>query len=155
MLREAFFNICAGSIEGARVLDLFAGSGAMGLEAISRGAVFTTCIEQDGKAAQCIKENVELLGIEPEVQVLKADVLKALPKLLSPYDLIYVDPPYEQEALKVLQLIHEHKLLAIDGALFLEQRFDSKTQFIDCPFQLIDSRRYGTSHLHRFRHNRP
>jgi 16S rRNA (guanine(966)-N(2))-methyltransferase RsmD len=151
MLREAFFNICAGTIEGARFLDLFAGSGAMGIEAISRGAIFTTCIEQDAKAFQCIKENVELLGIEPQVQSLKMDVLKALPRLLSPYDIIYVDPPYDQEALKVIGLIHQHTLLSPGGELFLEQRYDSKIKFTECPFEFVESRRYGIAHLHRFR----
>jgi 16S rRNA (guanine966-N2)-methyltransferase len=152
MLREAFFNICAGSIEGARFLDLFAGSGAMGIEAISRGAIFTTCIEQDAQASQCIKDNVTLLGIEPLVQVLRADVFKALPRLLSPYDIIYVDPPYDLDAGKILRLIHAQKLLSPLGELFLEQRFEEKNDFKDCPFELINSRRYGIAHLHQFRH---
>ncbi len=152
MLREAFFNICAGSIEGARFLDLFAGSGAMGIEAISRGAIFTTCIEQGAQASQCIKDNVTLLGIEPLVQVLRADVLKALPRLLSPYDIIYVDPPYDLDAHKVLRLIHAQKLLSPLGELFLEQRFEAKNDFKDCPFELINSRRYGIAHLLQFRH---
>jgi len=152
MLREAFFNICAGRIEGARFLDLFAGSGAMGIEAISRGAIFTTCIEQGAQASQCIKDNVTLLGIEPLVQVLRADVLKALPRLLSPYDIIYVDPPYDLDAQKVLRIIYTQKLLAPLGELFLEQRFEAKNGFKDYPFELIDSRRYGIAHLHQFRH---
>lgn len=150
MLREALFNICAGHIGDARFLDLFAGSGAMGLEAISRGALFATCIDRDGKAIQCIKDNVMSLGLEPEVQILKADVVKALPKLMSPYDVIYIDPPYDQEALHVLQLLHTHQLLAPGGILFLEQRYDSKIDWTTSPFQHVGSRRYGTSHLHQF-----
>jgi 16S rRNA (guanine966-N2)-methyltransferase len=152
MLREALFNICSGHIEGARFLDLFAGSGAMGIEAISRGAIFTTCVELDAKAYQCIKANVELLGIEQQVQPLKMDVLKALPRLLSPYDIIYVDPPYDQEMLNVLRSIAQHTLLSPSGELFVEQRYDAKIHFTDCPFELIESRRYGIAHLHRFRH---
>ena len=152
MLREAFFNICAGYIEGSRFLDLFAGSGAMGIEAISRGAIFSTCIEQGAQASQCINENVTLLGIEPQMQVLRADVLKALPRLLSPYDIIYIDPPYDHDAIKVIRLIHAQKLLAPRGQLFLEQRFEAKIDFNNCPFELIDSRRYGIAHLHHFRH---
>ena len=151
MLREAFFNICAGHIEGARFLDLYAGSGAMGIEAISRGAIFATCIEQSASAVKCIQENVVLLGLEPEVQILRADVSKALPRLLSPYDLIYIDPPYHHEAEQVLQLIAQHRLLAPRGELFLEQRFDAKAGFSNSPFELLESRRYGIAHLHRFR----
>jgi len=150
MLREALFNICAGLIVEARFLDLFAGSGAMGVEAISRGALFATCIDRDGQAIQCIKDNITSLGIEPEVQILKADVAKALPKLMSPYDVIYIDPPYDQEALNVLRLLHEYKLLVPGGMLFLEQRYDSKIDWTESPFLHVGSRRYGTSHLHQF-----
>ena len=150
MLREALFNICAPMVEEARFLDLFAGSGAMGLEAISRGAAFTTFVEQSLRAVQCIQENVHLLGIEPQVQVLRANVLVVLPKLLGPYDIIYIDPPYELEAKGVLQKIFDQKLLAPEGTLFLEQRYDPKSDFTRTPFQLVESRRYGIAQLHLF-----
>jgi len=151
MLREAVFNICSQQIEGARFLDLFAGSGAMGFEALSRGANFATFIERDSHAAQCIKENAALLGVEAKVQLFKAPVLKVLPRLEGPYDLIYIDPPYAQETLHILAAIHQHRLLAPEGTLFLEERYEGQADFTHTPFQLINSRRYSNTHLHQFK----
>lgn len=150
MLREAFFNICAGWIEEARFLDLFAGSGAMGLEAISRGAAFATFIEKDGLAAQCIRENIALLQVEPQTQILALDAKRALTQLLSPYDLIYIDPPYEKEVPELFDLILKKNLLAPRGLLFLEERFQSRIPAFPA-LELVASRRYGIAHLHQFR----
>jgi 16S rRNA (guanine(966)-N(2))-methyltransferase RsmD len=138
-------------IAGARFLDLFAGSGAMGFEAISRGATFATFVENDRIAAQCIRENIEMLEVGQQVQVLAIDVKQALSKLLGHYDLIYIDPPYDKDVPDTLALIVEKKLLAPQGLIFLEERFDSKKS-PQCPgLDLIDSRRYGIAHLHQFR----
>jgi 16S rRNA (guanine966-N2)-methyltransferase len=153
MLREAVFNICAGWIENARFLDLFAGSGAMGLEAVSRGASFVTFVEKEAKAVQCIRENVSLLAIEPQVQILAMEVKRALMQLMSSYDLIYIDPPYEKEVSVLIELILERGLLAPHGLLFLEERFQAKIPTFKS-LELIDSRKYGIAHLHRFRHAR-
>jgi 16S rRNA (guanine966-N2)-methyltransferase len=152
MLREAVFNICAGWIENARFLDLFAGSGAMGLEAISRGASFATFIEKDGRTAQCIHENASLLEIESQVQILALDARQALSQLISPYDLIYIDPPYEKEVHELFDLILKKNLLAPQGLLFLEERFRAKAPPLCSPsLELVGSRRFGIAHLHQFR----
>ena len=149
-LREAVFNIAAPWIEGARFLDLFAGSGSMGCEAISRGASFVTFVEKEAKALECIRNNISSLGIEQQTQVLGLDVRKALMRLMSPYDVIYIDPPYEQEASETLSLIIEKGLLTPNGRLFLETRF--KTSLPTLPrLERIDSRKFGDSHLHQFR----
>ena len=152
MVRGAVFNICSSWVEGARFLDVFAGSGAMGLEAISRGARFATFIEKDRPTAECIRENASLLGIEPQVQVLALDAKRALAQLMSPYDLIYIDPPYEKEVPELFDLILQKKLLAPRGLLFLEERFQSKTPSFPS-LERVDSRRYGIAHLHQFRHS--
>ncbi len=152
MAREAVFNICQEWVPGARFLDLFAGSGAMGLEAISRGASFATFIEKNKHAAQCIRENAELLQIQEQTQILAIDAALALPKLLSPYDLIYIDPPYEKETAHLLETIASLKLLAPRGLLFLEERYNPKAKPpIPPSFELIQSRRYGIAHLHQYR----
>ncbi|HEX2582661.1 MAG TPA: 16S rRNA (guanine(966)-N(2))-methyltransferase RsmD [Chlamydiales bacterium] len=151
LLREAVFNIAASWVENARFLDLFAGSGAMGLEAISRGAAFATFIEKDKRTAACIRENAALLAVEAKVQILALDAKRALSQLLSPYDLIYIDPPYEKEIPELLELIVEKNLLAPRGLLFLEERFQSKTPSFSA-LELVNSRRYGIAALHQFRH---
>jgi 16S rRNA (guanine966-N2)-methyltransferase len=150
MLREALFNICAGWVEGARFLDVFAGSGAMGFEAISRGASFATFIEKDRGAVQCIRENAALLQAESQSQILAMDAKRALSQLLAPYDLIYIDPPYEKEVLEILELIIANKLLAPRGLLFLEERYRAKAPSFP-GLELVASRRYGIAHLHEFR----
>jgi len=152
MLREAVFNICAEWSEGARFLDLFAGSGAMGLEAISRGASFATFIEKDRQSAQCIRENISLLGVEEKAQVLTLDAKRALSALMSPYDLIYIDPPYEKEVPEIITAILAKNLLAPRGILFLEERFQAKAPTFS-HLELEISRRYGIAHLHQFRHS--
>ena len=81
-----------GSFEGLRVADLFAGSGALGLEALSRGAAFATFVENDAKAAVAIKANATQLGALDRVQILGGSAL-ALPRS-EPFDLIFADPPY-------------------------------------------------------------
>lgn len=94
-VRETLFSMLAsrlGSFEGLRVADLYAGSGALGLEAISRGAAHATFVESDSKAAALIRQNARSLGIEERVRVLGGSAL-ALPRG-EPFDLILADPPY-------------------------------------------------------------
>jgi len=152
MLRQAVFNICQEWVSESRFLDIFAGSGAMGFEAISRGAGFVTFIESDKLASQIIRDNAEAFLVQQQVQVLAIDAKQALAKLMSPYDLIYIDPPYDKDIPDVFRLIVERKLLAPRGLIFLEERFDSKKEMNFPHLELIGSRRYGGSHLHQFRH---
>lgn len=123
MLREAVFNICQNEISGARFLDLFAGSGAMGLEALSRGAAHATLVEQNRDAIRCIKENISNLRLEPQTTLIPTDASRAL-KLLSNqlFDLIYIDPPYDQP----FSLESAAPLLAPNGILFFEERHNPK-----------------------------
>lgn len=94
-VREAIFNslFSLGAIEGARVLDLFAGSGALGIEALSRGAEHATFVEQDRAALAALRENVETLNIGSDSAVIAGDGLRHLASMAD-YDLILLDPPY-------------------------------------------------------------
>jgi 16S rRNA (guanine966-N2)-methyltransferase len=94
-IREALFSILAsriGSFEGLRIADLYAGSGALGLEALSRGAAFAIFVEADGSAKAAIKANAAKLGVADRVRILGGSAL-ALPRS-EPFDLIFADPPY-------------------------------------------------------------
>ncbi len=120
-LREALFSICQHHIEGARFLDLFAGSGAIGLEALSRGASHATFVEQARPSLSTIKQNIELLGEKENTTLIAADVLAAIPKLKDRFDLIYVDPPYGKGlGAEVLSLLDKHPLLTDGGIIFIE-----------------------------------
>jgi 16S rRNA (guanine966-N2)-methyltransferase len=98
-VREALFAIL-GELEGATVLDVFAGAGALGIEALSRGAVRAVFIERDPAAVRVLKHNLAALGIEPaQAQVRRAEALRALRSARAreeTYDLVFIDPPYGQ-----------------------------------------------------------
>ena len=98
--REALFSMLTsrlGSFEGLRVLDLFAGSGALGLEALSRGADQCTFVEQDGAAIAALKKNVATLGLATKADI-RAQSVMALGATTAPYDLLLLDPPYDSGA---------------------------------------------------------
>ncbi len=100
-LRETLFNILAPRIDGARVLDVFAGTGAVALEALSRGAAAATCIDSDRRAATLIEANAALCGEQKRCAIIRDGVERALQRPLpgGPFDIIVLDPPYEYDAL--------------------------------------------------------
>ena len=98
-VREALFSILGERVVGARVLDAFAGSGALGLEAASRGAVSVVLVESDRNVTAVLERNIERVGSPSGCRLLRADVLVALggPELPGPFDLVLADPPYGTE----------------------------------------------------------
>jgi 16S rRNA (guanine966-N2)-methyltransferase len=125
-LRETLFNILAPRIEEAHFADVCAGSGAVGIEALSRGARHVTFIESSLKAARIISENLRNCGIREGYRVINRDALRALKNLASEqaqFDIIYFDPPYDSEIhTPVMWLIAKHDLLAEDGVVIVEHR---------------------------------
>lgn len=97
-LRETLFNILAPRMAGARVLDVYAGTGAIALEALSRGASVAVCIERDRRAASLAEENRRTVGEEARCMIVRDDAVRALATSLpaGPFDVIVLDPPYEQ-----------------------------------------------------------
>lgn len=95
--REAWMSIVSPSLVGARVLDLFAGSGALGLEALSRGAASATFVEDDPRALAALRKNVEALGAQSRVAVIRTDAVKFVRTLdAGAFDVAFADPPYER-----------------------------------------------------------
>ena len=123
-VRETLFSMLAsrlGSFESLRVADLFAGSGALGLEALSRGASFATFVESDARAAGAIKANAAALGAVDRVQILGGSAL-ALPRS-EPFDLVFADPPYAPgsgtaavRAVAAANWLAPHRWMAIETA---------------------------------------
>lgn len=123
LVRGAIFNIVGPRIHGMRVLDLYAGSGALGIEALSRGADSAVLVESATPALAVIRENLETLKLE--ARVMPSAVLTALKRLEGPFDLIMADPPYAiaaEELPQVLEIVSERGLLAPDGLVVLEHR---------------------------------
>lgn len=150
MVREAVFNICQHIIEGSRFLDLFAGCGAMGIEAVSRGAASATCVESHSEAVRVIRRNIADLGIADQVNVYPGDAIRILRKLSPSFELIYADPPYENYAVyeTLLTQIDQGDLLVGGGHLFLEAAAEMP-ELVYQPVRLClrSRRRYGRSQL--------
>ena len=129
-VRETLFSMLAsrlGSFEDLRVADLFAGSGALGFEALSRGAASVTFVESDARAAAIIKRNAERLGAAGQVQVLGASAL-ALPRSTS-FDLIFADPPYATgSGTAVVEAVAKAGWLAPGGWMSIETGRDDLAQ---------------------------
>jgi 16S rRNA (guanine966-N2)-methyltransferase len=156
-LRETLFNICAPFIEDAVFFDLFAGSGAIGFEALSRGAKKVVFIDEHKFAIESIKKNIALLKAEEDVTVFQGDVFLHLSKIKTLCDIIFADPPYDMNKhhdyiSKLLNHFDHHTLLNPEGHLFIEC---SKSQkMIEKTFEtleLIDQRVIGDSKLIHYR----
>lgn len=151
--REALFNILAYKVRGARVLDVFAGSGALGLESLSRGAkeVLFNDISKDSVAI--IKRNLTTLKIPvggERAKVVQGDYLTLLETVRGQFDLILLDPPYAQEfALSALAVIAKRQLLTADGIVVYE-RDRAFVGEVD-GLEQYDERKYGKAFLTFFR----
>jgi 16S rRNA (guanine(966)-N(2))-methyltransferase RsmD len=103
-LRETLFNVLGDRVEGARVLDVCAGTGAVALEALSRGAAVAVCVERDRRARALIEENRAHLGLEEQCMILHVDARRALdgPVAGGPFEIVFLDPPYDDQGLDAL-----------------------------------------------------
>jgi len=120
-LRETLFNILAPRIAGARVLDGYAGTGAVGIEALSRGAAAVTFVELDRRAQTLIEENLAHCGIENGYAIIRASVARALPHLRATgasFDVVLLDPPYDQEPGTDLKALED--VMAPNGIVVVE-----------------------------------
>lgn len=120
-VKEPLFSIIQNKIKDSIVLDLFSGSGALALEALSRGAKKAILCDNSFKAIEVIKKNIEKTHFEEKVELLCMDYKKCLNKINEKIDLIFLDPPYEANiAVKSLEIIINNNLLSEDGLIILE-----------------------------------
>jgi len=153
-VREALFGILAsaGTLENARVLDLYAGTGALGLEALSRGAAFATLVESSREAIAVLRANVAALGLEQRTAVVVADVHRALTRIAgaSPFDLVLADPPWalvaDGDVARTLSGLAGAKALAGEAVVVLEHSWRTAPPELDGLVR-TDARRYGDTAL--------
>ena len=118
-LRETLFNVLGASIVDARVMDGYAGAGAVGIEALSRGAAHVTFIDADQRALALVRRNLERCGIASGYAIIRADLSgTAVPSAPAPFDIVFLDPPYQRDPADVMQVIGGW--LTPDGLIVLE-----------------------------------
>jgi 16S rRNA (guanine(966)-N(2))-methyltransferase RsmD len=154
-VREAVFSMLVsrlGPLAGLRVLDLFAGSGALALEALSRGAASAVLVDRGAQAAQVIPANIRACAMLERATFIRSDVLKALPRLEGTlFDLILLDPPYGQGLVPpVLTAVAELGLLAPGGLLCAETDRQEELSAAIGSLVRIDRRHYGSTAVHLF-----
>lgn len=150
--RETLFNILTsrlGDFEGLRVADLFAGSGALGLEALSRGAAHCLFVEHDQDAVRAIRRNIETFDARNRTDVLAGSVM-ALAPAKAPYDLILLDPPYETEAASVA-LDRLLRLGWIAPATWIAVETSARETVDVKGLELVKDRKVGKAKLHLLR----
>jgi 16S rRNA (guanine966-N2)-methyltransferase len=131
-LRESLFNILAHAyadpVRGARVLDLFAGTGALGIEAISRGAAFCLSIDDGAEARALIRQNVDALGLGMVTRVFRRDATKlGAAHPVEPFGLVFLDPPYRKQlAAPALTSLHDGGWLAPEALVVVEEAADAE-----------------------------
>lgn len=151
-VRLAIFNILGDFIVDARVLDGFAGSGALGIEALSRGAVFAAFVDSDTEAALDIRENLEKVEAPPDTwKIVHLEMERAVPALAKsepPFDLILLDPPYRtDDGKKALNAIAQCAILAPAGLLVIEHDQRTVLPTVIGPLQHSRRHRYGDTVL--------
>jgi 16S rRNA (guanine966-N2)-methyltransferase len=146
-IRESVFNILAGCTEHAIVLDLFAGTGSLGIEALSRGAASAVFVDKHSRAIDVLVRNISLCSLNGQCTVVKRDVLKGLSLLKSmgvTFDLVFVDPPYDKGFAKpTLQILGRAKCTAEETLIVIEHSTREALPQKIANFGQIDQRRHG------------
>ena len=155
-VKEAMFNIIGPYLEGGQVLDLFAGSGGLSIEAVSRGADHATLVDRQYQAIKTIHENLSVTKEEDKFTVLKGDAYKMLNKLAKQeqgFDYVFLDPPYKkQQILELMEQLKKLGLLNTDALIICEtdQVADLPEELAD--FELIKKADYGITELTFYRY---
>jgi len=153
-VRESVFDILGPRVEGARVLDLFAGSGALGIECLSRGAESVTFVEKDRAVLAVLRANIEALGVSASAVVLHGDAVRSLKAAVpgGPFDLVFVDPPYASGlAGTALALLSARPDLAPGATVVVEHARGDAPGDPCGALGLTRSERYGATEVSFFR----
>lgn len=152
-VRESVFNILehgieGGALDGARVIDLFAGTGALGVEAVSRGAAFTLFVEDAAEARALIRSNVEALGLTGATRIFRRDATDLGPAgTMAPFSIAFLDPPYGQGlGERALKALRDGAWLVADAVVVFEEHADRDVTLPE-GFTELDRRRWGDTQV--------
>lgn len=148
-IKETLFNMLQYDLADCVFLDLFAGSGAIGIEALSRGAGQAVFVEQSSKAAACVRENLKATRLDDRGIVMNCDALTALKRLEGSYrfDYIFMDPPYDQELERqMLTFLSNSSLIDKQSTVIMEASLETRFDYLeDLGFVLEKEKRYKTN----------
>lgn len=143
-VKESLFNIIQFDIEGRRVLDLFGGTGQLGIEALSRGAARCTFVDMSRQAADVIRDNLKTVGFSELASVHQGDAVAFLAGCREKFDLIFLDPPYQSQLLeRCLQEITKFDILSEHGIMICESAVETQLPEPDAPYEKGREYRYG------------
>ena len=143
-VKESVFNMIAFDIPDSIVLDLFSGSGALGIEALSRGAASCTFVDNFKDSIFVTKKNLESTHLDSLSEILNSDSIDFLDKCKKKFDIIFIDPPYKTELYqKSLEKIKENNLLNDNGFIVLEYDTEITPSFDFCGFKVFKEKKYG------------
>ncbi len=151
-IKESLFNIISSSfnIEDSDFIDLFAGSGAIGIEALSRGAAKAVFVDSSEKSIKVINENIKSAKFEDKAEVIKSDVFSAIKRLNrknADFDFIFMDPPYKADVIEsVLKYIYDYRLLKCNGIIICEHSSDANINVTN-EFEVLRVKDYKTTKM--------
>ncbi|GHB73797.1 ribosomal RNA small subunit methyltransferase D [Psychrosphaera saromensis] len=139
-LKETVFNWLMMDVRQANVLDCFAGAGSLGFEAASRGANSVICVEKNKVAANQLKANAQLLKAGDQLNVIQADFFTAIKTFNTPFDLVFIDPPFHKDMVQTcMQALLDNHLIVSGSLIYLEQELSSGYQLMDSDFSELFS----------------
>lgn len=149
-VRESIFNIIQNHIQDTVFLDLFSGSGAIGLEAISRGAKKAILCDKSREAVNVIKRNIEKTHFQKKIKLYNLDYIETLKKIEEHIDIVYLDPPYHTDYIqKALQILKKSEFITEETKIIIET--DDKERILryinELNFKIEDARKYGIAHI--------
>lgn len=147
-VKEALFSSLSGHVEGARVLDLYAGTGSIGLEALSRGAASAVFVERDRNVVAVLEANVSAVGLGG--RVVQGDVERFIDSTTDAFDLVFVDPPYPLPHAEVQRVLERLEAHLDGGAVVVVHRRIGDPAFEVPRLELVDARNYGGAQLWRY-----
>ena len=151
-VKEGLFNIIQFDIEGRKVLDLFAGTGQLGIECLSRGAVSAVFVDRRPDAVKLIRENLKATSLSERARVVSGDSMEFLKSLREKFDLIFLDPPYEAELLEpAIAHIAKFDILSPHGIIVAEHPAGRVLPALAEPYRLHRTYRYGKIALSVYR----
>ena len=143
-VKESIFNIVQFDVEGRNVLDLFGGTGQLGIEALSRGAARCTFVDLRKEAAAVIKENVKTCGFEARGKVVQGDSIAFLTGCREKFDLVFLDPPYASGLLeRALEVIAKIDIMSENGIIVCESGAEQVLPELSAPYEKGREYRYG------------